>query len=213
MRPRTISNEELLQATWRAVSREGPVRLTLAHVAKEAGVVPATLMQRFGSKRELLLALVRQGAGEEYSLDALRAAHPSPRATLLAYADCMAGMAKSPGELANHLGFLIMDLTDPDFHALTLEQSRSSLAYLKKWFDEAVAAKELRPCDSTRLARLFSELLHGALVTWAILREGDAQRWVRREMEAFLQPYETPRKKPRRAGSVSDRRSHTNPKR
>src|SRR4029079_13475235 len=127
MRPRTVSDEELLQATWRAVSREGPVRLTLAHVAKEAGVVPATLVQRFGSKRELLLAVLRQGAGEDFDLDAFRAKHTSARAALLAYADCMAGMATSPEELANHLGFLIMDLTDPEFHALSLAHAKASL--------------------------------------------------------------------------------------
>jgi AcrR family transcriptional regulator len=58
-RPRTVSDEELLEATARAVSRVGPARLTLADVAKEAGVVPATLVQRFGTKRGMLLALMK----------------------------------------------------------------------------------------------------------------------------------------------------------
>ena len=39
------------------MSRLGPARLTLAEVAKEAGLSPATLVQRFGSKRGLMLAL------------------------------------------------------------------------------------------------------------------------------------------------------------
>src|SRR5689334_21094481 len=96
-RPRATTDAELLLAAARAVSRVGPSRLTLADVAAEAGVAPATLVQRFGSKRGLLLALVRQGGptvAEEMA--ALRAAHPSPLATVLAFADCMAGMARSP---------------------------------------------------------------------------------------------------------------------
>ena len=38
-------------ATMRVMQRRSPVDLTLADVAREAGVVPATLIQRFGTKR------------------------------------------------------------------------------------------------------------------------------------------------------------------
>ena len=54
-RPRTISDEELIAATVRVMSRLGPVKMTLAAVAEEAGVTAATLVQRFGSKRRLML--------------------------------------------------------------------------------------------------------------------------------------------------------------
>ncbi len=47
-RPRETSDEDLLAATARAAARHGPARLTLAHVAAESGVAPATLVQRFG---------------------------------------------------------------------------------------------------------------------------------------------------------------------
>src|SRR5689334_25246237 len=58
-RPRETSDEEILAATSRAMQKHSPSQLTLAHVAKEAGVVPATLIQRFGTKRNLLLTLCR----------------------------------------------------------------------------------------------------------------------------------------------------------
>ena len=189
-RPRTASDADLLAATARAVSRVGPARLTLADVAKEAAVAPATLLQRFGSKRGLLLALVREASGSAArEMDALRAAHPSPLAAVRAFAECMAGMAPTPEELGNHLAFLVMDLTDPEFHRHTLEQSRAYAAELKGLLDDAVIAKELAPCDTGALARLVGEVTHGALVTWAIYREGTAQEWVRREMEMLLRPY------------------------
>jgi AcrR family transcriptional regulator len=63
-RPRATSDSAILSAAHRAVTRVGPMRLTLADVAREAGVSPATLVQRFGSKRGLLLALVAAGSGE-----------------------------------------------------------------------------------------------------------------------------------------------------
>ena len=188
-RPRTATDADLLLATHRAVSRVGPSRLTLADVAAEAGVAPATLVQRFGSKRGLLLALVQQGSsGVADEMAAIRA-HPSPLAGLRAFADCMAGMAPTPEELANHLAFLTTDLTDPDFHRHALEQARAFQAELKALLEAAVAASELTPCDTDRLARLVQEMLHGALVAWAIYREGTAREWVRQDLETLLAPY------------------------
>jgi AcrR family transcriptional regulator len=189
-RPRTATDDELLTAAARAVSRVGPARLTLADVADEAKVAPATLVQRFGSKRGLLLALVKlSGASVAGEMAALRAAHASPLAALRAVADCMAGMARTPEELANHLAFLHMDLTDPEFHRPALEHARAFAAELKVLWDAAVAAGELLPCDTASLARLTQDLLNGALVTWAIYREGSAREWLRRERETLLAPY------------------------
>jgi AcrR family transcriptional regulator len=195
-RRRTVSDVELLHAAARAVSRVGPVRLTLAHVAAEASIAPATLVQRFGSKRGLLLAMVQMSSsGVSDQFAALRAAHSSPLAALHAIADCMAGLAATPEELANHLAFLHMDLTDPDFHALALAHARVFSAELKGLLDDAVARDELIGCDTTSLARLIPELIHGALVTWAIYREGSAQEWTRREMETLLAPYTRPNRR------------------
>jgi AcrR family transcriptional regulator len=189
-RPRTASDEDLLQATIRAASRFGPARLTLADVAAEAGVAPATLVQRFGSKRGLLLALARAGStASAQELAAIRAAHPSPLAALRATADCMAGMASSPEELANHLAFLNIDLTDPEFHRYALEGARAFTAEMQALLDAGVAARELRSCDTARLARLVQEVLHGSLVSWAIFREGTAREWVRNDLEALVGPY------------------------
>jgi AcrR family transcriptional regulator len=190
-RPRETTDDAILEATARAIARFGPARLTLAHVAAEVGVAPATLVQRFGSKRGLLLALARQGAGErtpqEYA--AIRAAHPSPLEALFAVADCMAGMAPTPEALANHLAFLHIDLTDPDFHRLALEQARAARGELRAFLDAAVAAGELAPCDTERLARAVGVTLGGGLLAWAIERAGTAAEWLRYDLETLLAPY------------------------
>ena len=55
-RPRQNTDQEILAAAFRAIARLGPAKLTLADVAAEANVTAASLVQRFGSKRDLLLA-------------------------------------------------------------------------------------------------------------------------------------------------------------
>lgn len=208
-RPRSVSDEELLQATARAVSRVGPARLTLADVAREAGVVPATLVQRFGTKRGMLLALARQGSGSEHDqMAAIRAAHKSPLAALYAVAECWTAMAHTPQELANHLSFLVIDLTDPEFHHYALAHARTFQAELKQLLDDAVAAGELAECDTGSLARIVQETLQGSLVAWAILREGLAADWVRRDLEFLLAPYLASKRRTRRARGRRMRADH-----
>ena len=63
-RPRTISEERIMVALATAVGRVGPGRLTLADVAREAGVSTGVLVGRYGSKRDLLLGFVRWGLAE-----------------------------------------------------------------------------------------------------------------------------------------------------
>src|SRR5438105_12011389 len=134
-RPRATSDADILSATYRIVSRLGPT-LTLADVAKEAGVSPATLVQRFGSKRGLLLAFAAAGAaGMDAELDRLRRAHRSPLATVFAVADCVAGMAGTPEMMSNGLAFLQMDLVDPDFHRHALAHSRAMHAQIEQLLD------------------------------------------------------------------------------
>src|SRR5438874_2348746 len=72
-RRRATTDEAILMATHSAVTRLGPTRLTLADVAREAGISPATIVQRFGSKRGLLLARAVQvvigGALLQWAID------------------------------------------------------------------------------------------------------------------------------------------------
>lgn len=189
-RPKTSSDADVLMAAARAVSKVGPARLTLAHVAAEAGIAPATLVQRFGSKRGLLLALVQEGAGAPADeMRSLRSKHISPLAAIRAFAECTAGMAPTPEELANHLAFLNIDLTDPEFHQYALKQAQAFQVEMESLVKAAIAAGELVRTNSAQLARLIQETLHGALVSWAIFREGSAKNWVRREVDALLKPY------------------------
>ncbi|HEY7443743.1 MAG TPA: TetR/AcrR family transcriptional regulator [Vicinamibacterales bacterium] len=189
-RPRTISDADVLMAAQRTIARLGPARVTLADVASEARLAPATLVQRFGSKRGLLLALVEMAAN---SVDAcfaeIRAMHRSPMAALVAAATEMTRQVKSPDELANGLAFLQLDVSDPDFHRVAIKNSRRLHAGYKALLDEAVAAGELAPCDTAHLARTVGAVSGGSLIAWAIMRDGSAEHWVREDLMMLLAPY------------------------
>jgi AcrR family transcriptional regulator len=189
-RPRTATDADILQGAIRAISRVGPGRLTLAEVGREVGLSPATLLQRFGSKRGLLLALAQHAAG---SIDAcfaqVRRATGSPLDALMAAATEMVRHVESPEALANHLAFLQIDLSDPEFHALALAGGRRTLAGYEELLREAMAAGELAPCDVAQLARAIQAITGGSLINWAIHRDGTVLEWVRGDLDVLLAPY------------------------
>ena len=172
------------------MQRLSPTQLTLAHVAREAGVVPATLIQRFGTKRGLLLAVCSSApGGVAQQFAAARARYKSPlKALIELYAECTS-FAPTPEAMANGLAYLQIDLTDPDFHAITLAQFRAIREQTRSLLDQAVAARELRKCDTAELARLIQHLNGGAMLAWAVYRKGSVASWVRAELVALLRPY------------------------
>jgi AcrR family transcriptional regulator len=189
-RPRTVDDSRILEAAGRIITRLGPARFTLADVAGEVGLSAATLVQRFGSKRGLMLALAQSARDSvEACFDAVRASNPSPLAAVLAAGTEMTRYVNSPEEMANHLAFLQTDLSDPDFYALMLENSRRIIAGYRRLLDEAVAARELVPCDTARLARAVDALASGSLIGWAVYREGTAEAWVRHDLNTLLERY------------------------
>jgi AcrR family transcriptional regulator len=191
-RPRLASDADILAGTLRAITRLGPVRLTLAEVAREVGLSAATLVQRFGSKRGLLLAVAKQAPeGNEALFQMLRDAHPSYVAALLAMADCMALMGSTPAEISNTLAFLQIDLTDPEFHRLALGSSGAIHTGIRALVKDAVAAGELARCNPDRLAHALQAAMNGSLLNWAIHREGTVESWIRRDLKTVLAPYRT----------------------
>jgi AcrR family transcriptional regulator len=185
-RPRTRTDDELLDATFRAVGAVGPARLTLADVAREAGVAPATLVQRFGSKRALLVAAATRAAE--------RAAHalpPAGDAPLTALADGLVALTepvRDPAAFANHLALLQLDLADPELRALAVAHARGLRRAIRRLLDAAVEHGQLERCDTGALADAVHATFHGAQLDWAVDRRGSLAARVRGALAVVLAP-------------------------
>jgi AcrR family transcriptional regulator len=186
-----VTDDEVLAAAQRAMSRRGPHELTLADIAREAGVTAGRLVQRFGSKRALLVWISErfaQGAGPIFA--ALRAAHRSPLAAVRAYAACMADLAPTPEALLRNFAYLQMDLADDVLRRHLVTNARASRREIESLLAAAAAAGELRrDVDARALARTVETVVGGSLMSWAMYREGKAAEWIRRDLEAVLAPW------------------------
>ena len=189
-RPRQNTDVEILQAAFRAIARLGPAKLTLADVAEEAGVTAASLVQRFGSKRALLLATAADAAGgRAYIFSGLREKHRSPLAALLGLAECMSIMGSTADEVAHTLAFLQFDLTDDEFLEHAQAGSLGMRAGIASLIRDARAQGELGPCDVNRLSHVVQATLNGSILDWTIHREGPMAACLRRDLKAVIDPY------------------------
>ncbi len=204
------SDDQVFAAVQRAMTKHGPHELTLADIGTEAGVSPGRLVQRYGSKRALLLLLAERFAGSAGAVfEGLRAAHRRPLATLRAYAVCMADLAPTPEALSRNLAYLHIDLTDPDFRAHLLTNARATRRQIESLLRAAVIEGELRrDVNIPGLARAIEAVISGSLMTWACYREGSAATWIRRDLDAVLKAYVASNRQPK---ALASRRSQGRP--
>jgi AcrR family transcriptional regulator len=187
-RTRTVSDERILRAVAEVLGEKGPAEFTLADVGAKAGLSPATLLQRFGSKRALLLALAESGPrwAERKFIEAA-ARQQSPRRALIAALKAMTTSVASPEAMANNLAFLHIDLSDPDFHALAQKHARSFRNGIEAFLNDARREGEIAPqTDTKRLAEAVESVYNGALITWAIHRKGRLENHLQKQLETLL---------------------------
>jgi AcrR family transcriptional regulator len=190
-RPRKVSDEAVFEAAIRAMNRLAPAELTLTAIAAEAGITASALVQRFGSRRELLLVMSEQLAhSTEGFITGLLEKHRSPLAALRDYADCMAGLAVSPAALFRNLAYLQIDLTDPDFRRHLVVQARGTRAGLRKLVEAARDRGELiAAVKPDQLARTLEAVLSGSMLVWGFYQKGTAAAWMRADLNAVLLPW------------------------
>ena len=188
-RPRTVSDAEILGAAAWVIGEVGPDRLTLGDVGRRVGLAPATVVQRFGSRRGLLLALA------DHDVDAvparLRSAAAAPGSVLDALVGVLvesASQIDSPARFAHHLAFLLKDLEDPEFQASTRRYGSGVSAAITTVLAAAADRGELAG-DVDELAQLVHVVYNGALVTWGMAPDGKPADLVGRRLRQVLAPY------------------------
>jgi AcrR family transcriptional regulator len=186
-RPRSVEDADIFAAIESVISRVGPTALTVALVAKEAGLAPSSLIQRFGSKRSLLLAFATRAAdGPTEVFVRAREAETNPLRAIRWGLRAMAGSVRTRERLSNHLAFLQIDLNDAAFRKLARAHGDAMRTSLTLLLAEA-RGKGLTDLDPKRAAVDLQVIYNGALVTWAVHGQGSLDEFLDRSLDAVLQ--------------------------
>jgi AcrR family transcriptional regulator len=190
-RRRKAEDGDVFAALVRVMKHRGPAELTLRAIAAEAGVTAGALVQRFGSKRALLLAHARYAAATgDVGVTVDRPRTSSPLEELRSITAAYAQLATSPRAAVRNLAYLHNDLADPALRRHLLRLSRAARVWYEQRLRDAVAAGELHAdADVQALARSVEVTLRGSIVCWTLYREGSAADWLREDLNATLRPY------------------------
>lgn len=174
-RPKSMPEEAVLDAALRVMNRLGPAGLTFAALAAEAGLSPAALVQRHGSREGLVRAALLRAWD---LLDAATAA--ADTAAGPGAEGAMAVLIALTGEDHDPLGqgllLLTEDMRDPVLRARGTAWGRAlALALGRRLAGKDEAETELR-------GRLMASQWQGALLWWGFCRQGRLIDYVRGEL-------------------------------
>jgi TetR/AcrR family macrolide resistance operon transcriptional repressor len=169
-RKKTISDEAVLAAALRVMIPRGPSDFTLADVAAEAGIAPATLIQRFGDKRRLIVAAFAQD-NASFAAALGRLSPKTGAEAVISIFRHMCPGTDDVGLFADQLLWLRQDMRDPDLNRLARERFRL--------LREAVAARlPPLPIPPAEAALLVEAQWQGALNQWGIEPQGSLADFV-----------------------------------
>ena len=187
-----MPDSAILKAASKIVAQTGPDNFTLADVGQEVGLSAATLVQRFGSKRLLMLAMLEQMTSLVNGRFAAKVAEgETPLESLYAAALDRADPAHGPENVANGMAFLFTQISDPDFQAIAAASAKQAIEAYKTMLDNAIDVGELSAAglDTHDLAETIHSMTLGSLVMWVIHRDAGSKPRTKRDLDTLLRPY------------------------
>jgi AcrR family transcriptional regulator len=186
-RPKLKSDDEVLAAAGSVLLEVGPHAVTLAKVAEAAGLAPATLVQRFGSKQGLLRAFARRAAAQATApFAAARAREPSPLRALRAGLIASARVFGERRSFIHGLQLLLEDMRDPQLRRAAAAHAERIEVELGQLLQAAIDAGELPRTDPSSRARLVYAAWNGALIQWALRGTGRVEDWLGPVLDAAI---------------------------
>ncbi len=190
-RPKRYPDTVLIDAAAAVIAERGSASWSLEDAANRVGMSPAALIKRFGTKRNLLLAVVRswvdsipEPAGE---------ASRDPLAELEALVGGLFAGLDEVADPVGHLSLLLAEIADPDVRPLVVEGWRRQERLIDALVAGAKASGAL-PSAPHDAAGIIFTLAQGIALRWSVHPEGslpDRQRHTLRTLlEGWTQDYE-----------------------
>ncbi len=178
-RTKRISDETVLDGALQVMMRGGPETFTLAAVSAQTGLSPATLIQRFGDKRTLIVRALSRDNGEFARLLAEAPRAIGREAVLDLFWLITPEVEVDARALADQMLWLREDFSEPVLNGL----SRRRFELLR----EAIAARlPPLPIAAETAARLLEAQWQGAINQWGFFQEGRLVDYVARQLNDWF---------------------------
>jgi AcrR family transcriptional regulator len=188
-RPRQVEDDAIFNAMTRVLLRAGWPRLTLSLVAREVGLTPAALRQRFGGKHDLLVAFYAWGTEQARGTLAAAVGPYPPLDALRGIVRTVVAPFSTPEQMVNAMSAFTEVATDAELRAMAQERTALTLDWLVSIVQRAIDCGQLRGVQADSLARQLHIGMIGACLTWSIMGHGVLHEEVLGADDAALAPY------------------------
>lgn len=179
-RPKTLPDEEVLEAALRLMRQRGPEALTFAALARACGLSASTLVQRFESKPRLLQSTLSYAWNRLDEKTAhLAATLPKTVEGAIAF---LIELSKDYGGIEAYAdGLLILreDLRDPELRS----RGAAWKASLSRALDDCFAPVPQVPQG---MGLLIASQWQGSLLWWSFDPQGEVERFVEDTLQRFV---------------------------
>ena len=192
-REKSIGDAAVLERALLVISDRGPETFTLGEVSQAVGLSPATLLQRFGSKRELLVRAAKQAYIKlESDVQHLKQRNLPWNEELL---QLLGGTPEGFGsrqEIANSLAVLKLDIMDEQLHPI----ARALFVCMRQRVVELLRQGQALGClskgmDVSAVAWELDALRHGLVIQWALSGTELLSDWMRKGLLQYLERMRT----------------------
>lgn len=180
-----IHDDLILEKALLVISEYGPERFTLAQVAEVVGLAPATLVQRFGSKNNLLiLAAKHANVKLQQDLQELKRKNLNWDQELVHLLSTVPEGFGSRQQIANSLGVLKLDMVDPELHPIARLLFKTLRQRIHELLEEGRHSLQVE--DVNGIAWEIDALRHGLVIQWTLSGEGMLEKWLKNGFEKYL---------------------------
>lgn len=188
-RHKKVDDASVLKMILDVIVQQGAMQFSLEDLSKKTTLSPATLLQRFGSKKNILhkaLELANQDLKKD--LMALDLANKSPLDEIINIYLELALPFAQPMDIANGLDILKLDISDKKLNDLTrkyFEIRRNKIESL------ICVAQERGELSSTitpdQIAWNLECLWQGSIMLWALIGKGGLPQWLKKRLLTYLE--------------------------
>lgn len=188
-RKKNLNDSEVLRLALQVIIAQGPDSFTLADISKKAKLAPATLIQRFKTKENLLLQALKVDHADfsimiEKNLSKWEA--QGIEGVIGFLTSMSAGIERE--NLAEHVQLLAKDFSIPKLHQMALERMKLIRKTLRTLLEAAEKNGKIRKGLSLDdCVYCIEALWHGSNIQWGFVKQRSIQGWANDRLMYFME--------------------------
>ncbi len=189
-RKKKITDQEVLEAALKVICEKGHSNFSLVDVSNEVGLSPATIIQRFKSKNELVLEAFKS-FNKDFE-NHVTGSDYSDRSSADALIDFIVEMSErfEVGQIGNQIELLMLDVVDPQMNKVARDHFVLFRKKVKQIISEGLKSGEFRKENSADdLVLLLEAFWIGVVIQWAIFKNGTMKSWVRSKTRIIVKQW------------------------